>query len=862
MLKTHLRRMVGWLAGLSLLACAPVTGVAQQPPATKRVLLLHQTGIGDPGTARFDAAFADALRSTDASQIDVYRESIEALRLPGTEQLRLAQEYLEEKYADRTIDVIVAQGMVALDFARQQRAAFGHPPIVGSASLKGALDMNDNVTGLEGGVWISETVDLALSLLPATQVVYVVDGTRARISATETQIRQEWNGRNLRPELVYLRDVPLGDVLARIAAAPKQSIVLFVRQTMLNQSQDVDQLVALRRIVEAANAPVFSAIEDYLQQGIVGGYIWRFEANARRMADMARRLADGASVREVPPEPPVFASLIDWRQLRRWRIPESRVPAGSVVLFRPQSFFELHRRYVVGGLLIFTAQLVLIVGLLVQRARRRLAEEESRKIENRYRSVVDTQRELICRCLPDTTLTFVNDAYCRFSNKSCDELLGTKFIERVPTWAREQVRDRIARLKTGVDFYEHPVVLPDGTIGWQQWVYQAIINDRGQLVELQRVGRDITDRKRAEESIGQLETRNSAILRAIPDLMFVLLRDGTVVDYHARDPQLLFLPPEQFLGRTVGDVMPPAVGDRLMDAIGRVCRGGDPIVVEFELPLGDPRHFEARFVDAENDRVLSIVRDVTESKRALALNRDLAGRLISSQESERARIARDLHDDVCQELAAVSVDISHIRHRGGEVESQEVQKLLGAMQRRTNSIAENLRLLSHGLHSSVLHHIGLVAALQAHCAEVERQHHLHVRFFADGDVEPANRLVALSLFRIAQEALRNSAKHGHARHASVSLSRTGGELTLIVADDGRGFDVAAVREGGAGLGLVSIEERARLVKGQATVTSRPGRGSVTNIRVPIDAVDDGHEPDRGEGPGRADAPTDRHSEFN
>jgi signal transduction histidine kinase len=151
-------------------------------------------------------------------------------------------------------------------------------------------------------------------------------------------------------------------------------------------------------------------------------------------------------------------------------------------------------------------------------------------------------------------------------------------------------------------------------------------------------------------------------------------------------------------------------------------------------------------------------------------------------------------------------------------------------------VAENLRLLSHGLHPSVLQHIGLVAALQAHCAEVERQHHLLVRFFAEGEVEPSSRLVALSLFRITQEALRNAVRHGHARHAAVSLARDGMDLKLAVADDGEGFDLAAARQNG-GLGLMSIEERARLVKGQVTVSSRMGDGTTVDVRVPMGVTD-------------------------
>jgi signal transduction histidine kinase len=227
---------------------------------------------------------------------------------------------------------------------------------------------------------------------------------------------------------------------------------------------------------------------------------------------------------------------------------------------------------------------------------------------------------------------------------------------------------------------------------------------------------------------------------------------------------------------------------------------------------------------------------------------DLAGRLITAQEAERARIARELHDGVCQDVAAISVDISHLRQRAGEMEVGAVRESLSDLQRRTASIAESLRLLSHGLHPSVLHHIGLVAALQAQCAEVERQRNVQVTFFADGEVEPASQLVAVSLFRIAQEALRNAARHGRARHATLSLARLDAELMLAISDDGVGFDVVAARQNG-GLGLVSIEERARLVQGRVTFDSRPGRGTIVDVRIPVGVVDAARNAAHAEQPG-------------
>ena len=229
------------------------------------------------------------------------------------------------------------------------------------------------------------------------------------------------------------------------------------------------------------------------------------------------------------------------------------------------------------------------------------------------------------------------------------------------------------------------------------------------------------------------------------------------------------------------------------------------------------------------ERAARVSEDALRSSNAQI--RDLAGQLIFAQEVERTRIARDLHDDACQEVAAIAIDVSNLRKKDATLQDSDVQQTLLSVQRRMARVAEGLRLLSHDLHPNLLKHAGLAAALEAHCADVERQYHIQVRFHAEGQVEPANPVVMLSLFRIAQEALRNAAKHGHAQQVDLTLSEQGDGLILSVTDDGWGFDPGGVRHNG-GLGLVSIEERARLVKGQVTIHSGPQQGTTISVRVP------------------------------
>jgi PAS domain-containing protein len=136
---------------------------------------------------------------------------------------------------------------------------------------------------------------------------------------------------------------------------------------------------------------------------------------------------------------------------------------------------------------------------------------------------------------------------------------------------------------------------------------------RGRIAEFQGVRQEVTVQKRAEQALSHAEARNSAMLRAIPDLMFVLLRDGTYVDYHARDTKLLFAQPNEFIGKKIRDIMPRQLAEVMMDAIEGACQREEMVVVEYDLPLDETRYFEARIVHAGHDRVVSIVRDVTDS---------------------------------------------------------------------------------------------------------------------------------------------------------------------------------------------------------------------------------------------------------
>jgi two-component system sensor histidine kinase UhpB len=242
----------------------------------------------------------------------------------------------------------------------------------------------------------------------------------------------------------------------------------------------------------------------------------------------------------------------------------------------------------------------------------------------------------------------------------------------------------------------------------------------------------------------------------------------------------------------------------------------------------------------EGDFVLCSITDITERRQAERERddltrqlRDLAGRLIAAQEMERTRIARDLHDDISQQLAALSIALSGLRRHAAALSGgANVEAEIVVLQQRTTRLAESVRELSHELHPDAIRHSGLTASLAAYCEGISQPPAFSVTCHAEGNVDAIDQAVVTSLYRIAQEALHNVVKHANARHAKVRLVRTGDSAELTVSDDGSGFDVQ-IRKTGTGLGLVSITERVRMIGGTLTIVTAANKGTQLRVHVPM-----------------------------
>jgi len=228
---------------------------------------------------------------------------------------------------------------------------------------------------------------------------------------------------------------------------------------------------------------------------------------------------------------------------------------------------------------------------------------------------------------------------------------------------------------------------------------------------------------------------------------------------------------------------------------------------------------------------LSVLNLYVRLKRAKNRQMGLSGMLITAQERERSRLASEIHDDFSQRLALMALELENAEEAIGtspDEAIQQVHKIFNS----ASELGADLHTLSHRLHSSTLERLGLVPGVRALCKEFAAQQRIEIDFLSDNVPSSVHPDVALCLFRIAQEGLRNLKKHSGASKGQVRLCKVGDKLLLSVYDEGIGFDPRDLGKK-EGLGICSMEERTNLLGGQFEIHSKPGRGTRIEASLPL-----------------------------
>jgi PAS domain S-box-containing protein len=489
-----------------------------------------------------------------------------------------------------------------------------------------------------------------------------------------------------------------------------------------------------------------------------------------------------------------------------------------------------------------------MIGMVTDVTERKRAEDALRESEARLRLATQAGRMYAYEWDVETDVTARSEEYAKILGLTgvLKSQTHHQFSSRVHPDDRAKFNAAIADLtpQDPAIRINYRVLRPDGAVIWLEKSGRAFFDEQGRMLRMLGIVADITERKRAEAALREGEERFR--LAAQAGKMFAYEWDAAtdVIVRSAESAQILGIDDAAHVtGQQILAKVHAEDREGLVAAVAALSVDKPSLQVRYRMVRPDgsviwvERNSRAHFDEqGKLQKTVGMVVDVTERKRAEEGLSSMSRRLIEAQEKERARIARELHDDMGQRLALLANELERLQHSYPDLRL-EVSGVLKELQKHTFEIANDIQSLSHELHSSKLEFLGIAAAMRGFCQEFGGQQSVKIDFKSHDVPSPLSPDISLSLFRVLQEAVHNSVKHSGVRRVEVELRGTPYEIHLTVGDSGTGFDSKAAKES-RGLGLVSMEERLRLVKGTLSIESQPQRGTTVHARVPLSSESD------------------------
>jgi PAS domain S-box-containing protein len=482
-------------------------------------------------------------------------------------------------------------------------------------------------------------------------------------------------------------------------------------------------------------------------------------------------------------------------------------------------------------------------GTMQRITERKLTEQRLRDSEGTLAGIVGSAMDAIITVNEAYEIVLFNAAAERMLGCSAQEAIGKTLDPFIPEQFRaghsENIR-QFGETKTTTRAMNSLGILRARRANGDEFPIEASIAHvrAGERSLFTVVIRDITERLQAEAALRESERRFRLVANSAP--VMIWMSDGNKHRNYFNQPWFDFTGhyPDTGIGTGWMGALHPDDLPSYLEAFNKLFEQRLPFALEYRLQRHDgefrwvtDRGVPRFQVDGSFAGYIGCCIDITDDRNAKATLKELSGRLLGAQEEERARIARELHDDISQRLALLANRLQVLNQElveqgvpAGEQESGELWEL-------TSEIAADIQQLSHDLHPSKLNYLGLAGAAREICHEFSRQLKMEIECRVQDLPRDLDGNISLGLFRIIQEALRNVSKHSHAQHAEVELTRVSGSIRLSISDDGVGFDVE--RLGYHGLGLVSMRERLRIIGGELSIWSRPSYGTHIEATVPV-----------------------------
>jgi signal transduction histidine kinase len=380
--------------------------IGAEPPAEIRhILILNEVGSSYPGIAIINEGIQAAL-SDSPYRLEFYSEYMDTGLFPDPAEQQEIRDFYLRKYQKRKPDVIITVGPSPLKFMEEVHPrAFAGVPIVFClpvAGAPGAPTLDSDFTGVENDMAPAKTLEVALRLRPGTEHVVVVNGGIANFDKQElASVKAELNAFTDHLDITYLTELAMPDLLERLRHLPAHTLILLSTISLDAAGRRFKGNETGRLVATAANAPVFSLFDVYLNHGEVGGYLSSLMEQGKIAGGMALRLLSGAKPQDIPRVDGVNTYMFDWRALQRWGLRESDLPPGSVVLFREISVWERAKRLWISGLLIILALSLLATYLQYSRAELKKSRDAQAQLSGQLINAQEKERSRLASELHD-----------------------------------------------------------------------------------------------------------------------------------------------------------------------------------------------------------------------------------------------------------------------------------------------------------------------------------------------------------------------------------------------------------------------------------------------------------------------------
>jgi len=508
--KLYIRSLVPLVIVLS------VSGFAADGPAAepqRAVLALYGSRPDLPSNVIVDEIIRSTLERELGPRLDFYAEFLDTARWPEGEAQVAVHEFIRRKYAQRKLSVIIAVARPAINFMRiYGDELFPGVPIVayGDSDVLRNWEPGRPITGSLAKIELSATVELILRLQPGTREILVISGASDSDRWRQSDARRQLDRLEKRVKLTYMDAGSVQDFVRTVARVPDGTVIFFLTMYQDSAGNKLLSHEVLARIAKEARVPVYNQTATHVGLGIVGGVVFDPEILGRETAQLTLRLLRGERVQDLPiQESKSIVPMVDWRQLRRWKLDEKRLPAGTVVRFRDPSAWESYKGYMIGGVVLILAETLLIFGLVWQKATAKRAETQLRESEERFRLVANTAPVMIWTAGTDRNCSYVNKTWLDFTGRPLEAELGDGWVEGVhPDDSNRCLQTYTEAFNRRESFEMHyRVRRRDGEYRWVLGYGVPRFNSDGTFAGYIGSCVDITERKHAEESLATIGRR-------------------------------------------------------------------------------------------------------------------------------------------------------------------------------------------------------------------------------------------------------------------------------------------------------------------------------------------------------------------